>query len=517
MNRLATPLAMAAFALAALIGVLSRPLLPIDETRYLAVAWEMRVSGDWLVPHINGALYTQKPPMLFWLINLVWSVLGVTETGARLVGPAFGVAAIGATGLLGRRIWPDRPGLGGRAALILAGFGVYGLYAGLTMFDAMLTLATVLGVLALVETDRTPRAWFGFGAALALGAFAKGPVILIHLLPAALLLPLWSRTRVGPALRGIAIAIGTALAIVAVWLVPAIVMGGEEYRNAVLWSQHAGRVTDSFAHERPFWYFAALLPLLLWPWIWSPDVWRGLLRLDHKNFGLRMCLCWGASTFLLFSLISGKQTHYLLPALPAVALIIAYAVGSEPIRARFAGILPAAVGVALLALAIGLAPDPEIAALGQPGWVPALVGLIMIGLGASALRLRGMAVALLGLALPAIGALIFAFGSPGGIYDAHRIARLIASHDQAGVALLKQGYHGEFTFAARLANPILEIEELAEALAWLAATPDGILIARLDKDAYPEMPPTTEVNYRNRPYGIWISPPLPSDLEDPAS
>jgi hypothetical protein len=45
------------------------PVLPIDETRYLAVAWEMRLHGDFLVPHLNGAPYSDKPPLLFWLIN----------------------------------------------------------------------------------------------------------------------------------------------------------------------------------------------------------------------------------------------------------------------------------------------------------------------------------------------------------------------------------------------------------------------------------------------------------------
>ena len=111
----ATLAAMLGFALVALLGVLTRPPLPIDETRYLAVAWEMHLSGNWIVPHLNGEIYAHKPPLLFWLINLVWAVTGVSETAARLVGPAFGVATIGATALLARRLArPIRPRAVGR-------------------------------------------------------------------------------------------------------------------------------------------------------------------------------------------------------------------------------------------------------------------------------------------------------------------------------------------------------------------------------------------------------------------
>ena len=56
------------------VALTTRPLLPVDETRYLAVAWEMHFGGDSLVPHLNGATYSHKPPLLFWLINLGWAV-----------------------------------------------------------------------------------------------------------------------------------------------------------------------------------------------------------------------------------------------------------------------------------------------------------------------------------------------------------------------------------------------------------------------------------------------------------
>src|SRR5690606_19107016 len=110
-ERHGTAIAVAVFLGVAVAGVLARPLLPVDETRYLAVAWEMRTGGHWLVPRLNGEIYADKPPLLFWLINLVWSVTGVAEFSARLVGPAFGAATIAATAALARRLWAGQAGV----------------------------------------------------------------------------------------------------------------------------------------------------------------------------------------------------------------------------------------------------------------------------------------------------------------------------------------------------------------------------------------------------------------------
>ena len=56
-----------------------RPLLPVDETRYLSVAWDMWQNDNFLVPHLNGAPYSHKPPLLFWLMHLGWSIFGVND------------------------------------------------------------------------------------------------------------------------------------------------------------------------------------------------------------------------------------------------------------------------------------------------------------------------------------------------------------------------------------------------------------------------------------------------------
>ena len=87
-----------AVVMAALVAM--RPLLPIDETRYLSVAWEMWLSGDPVHLTKNGQMYTHKTPLLFVLINLVWLITGVSEFAARMVGPACAVAMVAGTAAL---------------------------------------------------------------------------------------------------------------------------------------------------------------------------------------------------------------------------------------------------------------------------------------------------------------------------------------------------------------------------------------------------------------------------------
>ncbi|TIM05057.1 hypothetical protein [Mesorhizobium sp.] len=71
-ERLLPYLLLAAFFI---VSAIFRPILPIDETRYLAVAWEMFSRQDFLVPTLNFEPYFHKPPLLFWLIDLASMLL----------------------------------------------------------------------------------------------------------------------------------------------------------------------------------------------------------------------------------------------------------------------------------------------------------------------------------------------------------------------------------------------------------------------------------------------------------
>lgn len=505
MSKDRTTAAMAIFVAVAAFGIVCRPLLPVDETRYIAVAWEMRLSGDWLVPHLNWQIYSHKPPLLFWLINVAWSIFGVSEFPARLIGPSFGVAAVGVTSLIGRRIWPSEPWLGGHAALILACSAAFTAFAGLTMFDAMLTLSVVLGVYALTFASQSALAWVGLGAAMALGGFSKGPVVLVYLLPLALSAPFWWQVSFRRASLGTALALSVGLVLIGLWLVPAILTAGPDYRDAVLWQQHAGRMVDSFAHVRPWWFFLALLPLFLWPWFWSAGIWRTIgNEVDYRDPGLRLVAIWFGVPLLLFSLISGKQIHYLLPSFPAIALFLARQHGERTFSGKAAALFPAALGVGFIAVGSSALHIDRLGTLAEPSWLFSASGIALVVLALAMVKWRSVGAYLAGPALIVVFDCAFLFGAPGLAYDTAFVAIALAPHEDKGIAILDGDYAGEFTFAGRLTRPVTEIDGVAAATAWLSEVPGRALLARIDR-SHPEGLPEETIAFRDGQYGVWVS------------
>ncbi|WP_103173933.1 glycosyltransferase family 39 protein [Paracoccus sp. SY] len=501
------------FSLTALTLILLRPLMPVDETRYFAAAWEMRVGGSAWVPHLNGALYGHKPPLLFWLINLVWALGGIAEFPARLIGPAFAAASIALTGLLARRLWPDQPDRAGAAALILAVSPVWLLFGSTTMFDALLTCATLLAMLSLWSAAQGPRrgAWVALGAAVAFGVYAKGPVILLHVLPAAFTMPLWAGPArpSGPVLaKGLGLALLVALLLVGLWLVPALILGGEEYRTEILWRQSGGRMVASFAHQKPWWFFLALLPLIIWPFGWTRP---GLAMLRPRRLladpGTRLLALWAGGALTAFSLISGKQAHYLLPEMPALALMLAGGLPTRKWRRRdFWLALPLLAALAAFsAAATGLIPALRKLHDPLPLWSLALgTACLLIGI-VGFLRLRSAPVALAALPLTlmiglhlALSPLLFAR------YDMTALGRAVGPFDSAGIAVTDGTYHAQLNFAGRLRHPVARLASPEAVAAWRQAHPDGLL---LDQNglSIPGMTPFAALPYRGGTYILYRS------------
>ena len=508
-----------------LTALATRPLLPVDETRYLGVAWEMWTTGEFLVPHLNGEPYSHKPPLLFWLINLSWALFGVSEVAGRLVAPLFALGNLALTYVVARRLWPDRPAVANLAPMILAGGLFWGAAATLTFFDMLVGFFTLAALVGLLDACRPGgwRGWLVAGLALGLGILAKGPVILVHVLPVALAAPYWagpSRPSSWPAwyagLAG-AVVLGAALALA--WALPAASAGGEAYAGAILWEQTAGRVTDSFAHGGPWWFYLVAAPAALLPWLLWPPLWRGFGRGLVGEHGGRFCLAWLVLSVAVLSSISGKQPHYLIPSLPAAALLFAAAVAGSGERRRFEALPVAVSAVAVVVLLVvaalsrgtadGVLPDwsLDLAPLAGLPAAAAAVFAVLFPLGG---RLRRTALIAGAGVLLVITAHLTAAPYLARSFDLEPLARRIAELQRAGhpVAHVSK-YHGQYHFLGRLETPIAATWE-HDVQAWAAAHPDGKVIGYHDHGIRGG-PPEFVQAFRHRQVAIWSAAQVLAD------
>ena len=483
-------------ALLAGVALASRPALPLDETRYLSVAWEMWLRGDFLVPFKNGEPYSHKPPLLFWLIHAGWWVAGVSDWWPRLISPLLALAGTWMTWRLARRLWPASTETAHLAPLVLLSSLLWLLYAQALFFDVLIAICALVGLTAVVEAALTGRRgwWVVFGLGVGLGVLAKGPAILVHLLPAALLAPWWLRHARRPFTwsgwyGGVGLGLLLGVAIALAWAIPAGLSGGEEYRNAIFWGQTADRMVQSFAHRRPAWWYLAALPLFLFPWLLWPRLLGQLgrtLRTEWRDLGLRFALVWFLGGLIIFSAISGKQPHYLLPELPAAALLLGHALARHPARSR-----PWLPALALIALGLGmsyaaLAMGDTKGILGVIAGLPAWSGVGFVVAGLLALSKPGHPPRLAWAGLLALAWLLIAVLRPlAPAYDVAPMAGEIAKYQAQGRPVANEGkYHAQYQFAGRLRQPLeaLHAPRLAD---WLESHPDGVAVVYLRREEDP--------------------------------
>lgn len=469
----------------------SRYFLPIDETRYVTVAWNMWLRGDFLVPFLNDHPYSDKPPLLFWLMHIGWAIFGVNDWWPRLIPFIFSLASVFLTSYIARLFWPSSSSVVRMAAVILFGSLLWMVFSTATMFDMLLAFFTLSGMIGLLFAQKRNnfRGWLLVGASIGLGLLAKGPTILLQILPVAVLTPWWSKQpemnwRRWYASMLAAVTLGVVIALL--WAIPAAIRGGEAYQQAIFWGQTADRMVNSFAHQRPFWWYFAFLPLLLFPWLMWGGVWRALAKLRNSldDTGVRFCLAWAIPVFIAFSFISGKQVHYLLPIFPAFALVAAYSLyrlETLPGRASRSGVALLVMLTGFILLFLPHWHKPEMLAewmLHIPVW--SSIALILCGgilLIWKTATMEGELWLFASACMVVIFILHFAVIYTAGLaYDVRPISRKIKALQDSGVPLVNHGkYYGQFQFAGRLLNTV-EAMHADQFAAWFDAHPGGRII-----------------------------------------
>ena len=309
------------------------PLWEPDEGRYAEIAREMALSGDYVTPRDNWVRYFEKPPLTYWLMAGAIKVIGPTELAVRLPAASFSIGQVVVTAALGEAMFDPAAGL--LAAAVLALSPIFFGFARFATLDPALSFFITVAMAAFFMASRAPdlgrgrgRRWMLLSAAmLALGTLAKGPVALA-LGGAIAFFHLFGQDRMRE-IRQLP------------WLSCAAIYGliAAPWFVLVAW-RNPGFISFFFVHEHlhrylsateHVWgpYFPAAVALAgTWPWIYFVPLAFVGARRDGPGGGvsagrdaLGFLVAWCLVVIALFSIPRAKLGSYVLPAVPALAIL----------------------------------------------------------------------------------------------------------------------------------------------------------------------------------------------------
>jgi 4-amino-4-deoxy-L-arabinose transferase-like glycosyltransferase len=370
----AAALLLATVAALLLLRLGAVPLVGPDEPRYARVAVEMQRSGDFVTPTLQGQPWLEKPALYYWLAALCFTLFGENEAAARLPSVAAALLLVGATALLGARLF-------GRSAGTHAGFILatsllpfaYGRAASMDMLLAALaSVATGLYGLRLLGIAG-PLAVPVASAFAGLAVLAKGPLGL--LLPALVVGAFLLARRNWAFLRELLSpwSLGAFLAVAAPWYLAIYRAQGRHFVDVFLLNHNVARFTSTIHnHPGPAWYYVAILLAGLFPWsgLVLPALRRAFSPGWSREGRTSFVLAWLFVPLAFFSLAGSKLPGYILPCLPPLAILmgsLSVAMGRHEPLPGWAG--PRAAALVGLLLSAGLAALPAaLFRLGDPAW-----------------------------------------------------------------------------------------------------------------------------------------------------
>lgn len=346
-GRLARPAAAVAIVgLSVLAAAGAHGLIEPTETRYAEIARAMRASGDYWVPRLNGVPHFHKPPLPYWSIAAGFAALGENEWGARVPVALASLLALACVPAIVRRRFGGLGADSGLATWALGSSLLFLLLGRSVASDPFLT-AAVAAFWALA-----PSPWAL--AALGAGFMAKGPVVLVATVLPVLVAAAWARDR--GVLRLLGPAVGWfVFAVVALPWYLFVIARTPGLLDYFLGNQLWGRFATT-VHQRggPPWYFVAVLLGGMLPW--TPAMIAGAIRAwrERSNAEARLLLCWLVVPLAFLSCSQSKLPAYLLPCLPAAAILAA--LGLRDARRPWPARLAAGTVLGVTALLFALAP-----------------------------------------------------------------------------------------------------------------------------------------------------------------
>ncbi len=340
----------------------------------------MAETGDWVTPRLFGQPWFEKPSLYYWAAAIGFRLNLPAEWAARLPSAFAALVAAVAIGWLGWKHYGGEENLLQRPALLaplifstsVAAIGFSRAATPDMLFSAFITLAMVCAARVLTNhralrdtanTDSITRARESltlalFGAFLGLAVLAKGPA---GVLLAAGAVGLWalatSHWRVAFRLMH-PVAIGAFCVVALPWYVLCASRNPDFIRIFIFQHNFQRYLTPVFQHKQPFWFFGwiTLLAMLPWTVLLIPAAQEGLRLWREKTWSDSpgfFFACWAIFPILFFSASQSKLPGYILPAIPALALLCSVGASRAFQRSRAASVL-IAVGLSIFWLALAV-------------------------------------------------------------------------------------------------------------------------------------------------------------------
>lgn len=316
------------------------------ESYFALGARSMVERNQWLTPHAPDELQLNKPPLTYWLIGASYKLFGASYGAARLPSVLAAMGVLAVVYLLGTWRYGNRAGL--ISVVTLASSYLFVSFARMAMSDMLLTFCVTAAFACYIAalTEQTPRSrklvFVGY-VALALGVLTKGPVALaLVAIPIGLELIVrrdranFKRLRILPGLV-------VVLAIAAPYFFLVYARVGLGPLRFFFLGENLQRFTGQIYESggRPFWYELAAFFSDFAPWslllilaAWFD--WRRAERERTSRGVTRILYLWLVYAVILFSLASFKRDYYLLPAMPAAALIVGPLIANAESLPKFA-------------------------------------------------------------------------------------------------------------------------------------------------------------------------------------
>ena len=316
-----------------------RDLFVPDETRYGEIPREIIAGGDWVVPHLNGVRYFEKPPLGYWVHAGSILLFGENNFAVRLPSAlAVGLSAL-LIYVLVARVYRNKSKEDGFPAILaalifLSCFEVFGV-GSTALLDSLLSFFLTATITAFYFASEAPPGSSGekgflvlAGVSCGLAFLTKG--FLAFAVPVLALVPylVWQR-RYFDLIRMGWLPILAAVLVALPWGI-LIQLREPDFWRFFFWNEHVRRfMADNAQHEESFWFFFMAAPGLFMPWIFMvPAAVLGLRERFNAQGPqgrlIRFSICWLALPFLFFSASSGKLLTYILPCFPPFAVLMAF-------------------------------------------------------------------------------------------------------------------------------------------------------------------------------------------------